>query len=427
VFEFLPWSGWRDSRTIRSRRGFDVPISGAPDQRLSEGAKISHVAVTAGDYPGLRPCLAVALGDRVAAGDILFNDRRHPEMAVTAPGAGEVISVLGRDAPAIGQRVEIRLEGEAARQFDPPTGPPEPDDIRALLLESGLWPALRARPFGRTADPGADADAIFITAIDTNPLAADPRVIIAAHEDDFRTGVDMVKRLAKGPTYLCQGPGPDLVEDAVTFTGPHPAGLVGTHIHHLCPVGGGRVVWHLDYQDTIAVGHLFNTGNIWTERIVSLAGPGVCAPRLVRTRRGASLDELTAGELLDADMRVISGSVLAGRRQPHLGAHHLQVSVINEGWDAPKMPFPPRTVSTALNGTVGPLIPMAAMDRAMALGIPVVPMLRALSVGDRATAERLGCLVLGEEDMALFSFLCPGKNDYGAHLRAMLDEMEAEG
>ena len=145
-----------------------------------------------------------------------------------------------------------------------------------------------------------------------------------------------------------------------------------------------------------------------------------------RTRLGASLGELTAGELLDADMRVISGSVLSGRRQPFLGSRHLQVSVINEGWDAPHMAFPPRAVSTALHGAPGPLIPLADFERAMAMDILPVPLLRALGVGDRAMAERLGCVELVEEDVALLSYLCPGKGDYGALLRAILDDMEAD-
>ena len=426
VANLMPWPRHRKPGRIRINGGLNIAIAGAPKQQVSDGPEIATVALMVGDSPGVRPRMEVSLGDRVVAGDVLFADRRHPAMAFTAPGAGVVTSVTGRESPVSAQRVEIRLDGDAARRFDPPGAEPAGDDVRALLLESGLWPALRARPFGTIADPGANPDAVFVTAIDTFPLAADPRVVIAAHEDDFHKGLEMVKRLTDGPLFVCQGPGPDLAEGAVTFAGRHPAGLAGTHIHHLHPARVGGIVWHLDYQDTIAIGHLFNEGRLWTGRIIALAGPGVREPRLVRTRLGANLEELTAGELLDSDMRVISGSVLSGRKQPFLGSRHLQVSVINEGWDAPNMPFPPQAVSTELNGTPGPLIPLADFEKAMAMDILPVPLLRALGVGDRAMAERLGCVELVEEDVALLSYLCPGKGDYGALLRAILDDMEAD-
>jgi Na+-transporting NADH:ubiquinone oxidoreductase subunit A len=195
----------------------------------------------------------------------------------------------------------------------------------------------------------------------------------------------------------------------------------------LCPVGGGRSVWHLNYQDAIAIGRLFVGGEIRTERVIALAGPGVRDPRLCRVPLGASLAELTSGELLDADMRVISGSVLSGRKAPYLGRYHLQVSVIPEGWDAPKPSFPLRAASTALNGGPGPLVPLANFERVMPLDIPPVPLLRALLVGDRDAALRLGCLELVEEDLALASYVCPGRTDYGTQLRTVLDEIEAEG
>ncbi len=423
----FPRRGPRAKTHFRIRRGLDIAISGAPRQEVGAEPRISTAALMIEDYPGLRPALKVAIGDRVAAGEVLFVDRRRPDISYTAPVAGTVLSTMGHAPRGPDHLLEIRIEGDAARSFETPGEEPTEDDARTLLLESGMWPALRARPFGHVPDPDARPDAILVTAMDSEPLAADAAFVISERKDDFSAGLKVLARLTDGPVHVCQAPGPILAPDAVTFAGPHPAGLPGTHAHLLCPTDGGRSIWHLDYQDVIAMGGLFLRGAPSTERIISLAGPGVRDPRLCRVPPGASLGDLTAGELLDADMRVISGSVLSGRKAPYLGRYHLQVSAIAEGWDAPKRSFPPRVTSTALNGRRGPLVPVAAFERVMPFDIPPVPLLRALLVGDRDVARRLGCLELVEEDLALASYVCPGRTDYGRLLRAVLDDIEADG
>jgi Na+-transporting NADH:ubiquinone oxidoreductase subunit A len=420
------WRARRDKTYFRIRRGLDIALTGAPTQEVGDHSPIATVALMARDYPGLRPAMKVAVGDRVAAGDVLFVDHRRTRIAFTAPAAGTVLSVIGHARRGPGQFLEIRLEGDAARTFDAPGPEPDGDSARALLLASGLWPAFRARPFGHIPDPDARPDAILVTAMESDPLAVHATVVIAEHADDFAAGVKVLGRLTKS-VKVCQAPGPALAPGAVIFAGPHPAGLPGTHIHKLCPVGGGRSVWHLNYQDAIAIGRLFTRGQVRAERVISLAGPGVRDPRLCRVPLGASLADLTAGELFDADMRVISGSVLSGRKAPYLGRYHLQVSAIAEGWDAPKRLLSPRAVSTALNGRPGALVPLASFERLVPLDMPPVPLLRALSVGDRDTALRLGCLELIEEDLALLSYVCPDRTDYGPLLRAVLDDIEADG
>ena len=426
MFHLPPWHAQHDKTRFRIRRGLDVAISGAPRQEVDGDPPIATIALMARDYPDLHPAMKVAVGDRVLAGDVLFVDRRRPRIAFTAPAAGMVLSVIGRALRGPEQILEIRLDGDGTKTFDAPGVEPTGDAARALLLESGMWPAFRARPFGHIPDPDASPDAILVAAMESDPLAVDAALVIADHRDDFAAGLKVLARLTEGPVHVCQAPGPPLAPDAVTFDGPHPAGLPGTHIHALCPVGGGRSVWHLNYQDVMAMGRLFVRGEIQTERVVALAGPGVRDPRLCRVPLGASLAELTSGELRDADMRMISGSVLSGGKAPYLGRYHLQVSVIPEGWDAPKRSFPPRAASTALNGQPGPLVPLASFERVLPLDIPPVPLLRALSVGDRDAALRLGCLELVEEDMALLSYVCPGRGDYGVLLRAVLDDIEAE-
>jgi Na+-transporting NADH:ubiquinone oxidoreductase subunit A len=185
-------------------------------------------------------------------------------------------------------------------------------------------------------------------------------------------------------------------------------------MHFLDPVGRGRTNWHVGYQDVVAIGRLFTTGRIPFERVVALAGPRVTRPRLVRTRLGASVDDLVRGELERGPCRVVSGSVLSGRQASgwgrHLGRQHLAVAVLAQE-------------DTALHGRPGPMIPVESFERVMPLDLLPVPLLRALAIGDVDAAESLGCLELAEEDHALCTYVCPGKLDYGAHLRAVLDEL----
>jgi Na+-transporting NADH:ubiquinone oxidoreductase subunit A len=325
------------------------------------------------------------------------------------------------------------------------------------LIDSGEWTALRNRPFNRV--PGVDTtpDALFVTAIDTRPLCADPQIIIAEQAEAFSAGLDALAKLTTGPVFVCQAAGatlPAATDSRVRveeFSGPHPAGLVGTHIHFLAPVSEKRTVWHVGYQDVIAIGHLFLTGSIYTQRVAALAGPGVSQPRLVRTRRGVSTDEFTAGELNGANLRTISGSVLDGRTAvgavAYMGRFHQQVSVLEEGtkrefmgyltvgsekftltklylaaWRNAKMKF-----TTSTGGSERAMVPMGTYEQVMPLDILPTQLLRALLVKDVDTAILLGCLELDEEDLALCTFACPGKYEYGPYLRDMLTQIEAEG
>jgi Na+-transporting NADH:ubiquinone oxidoreductase subunit A len=329
---------------IRIVKGLDIPIAGAPEQVITDGARVTSVALLGNDYVGLRPAMRVKEGDRVKLGQPLFADRRHPEVVFTSPAAG-VVSEINRGARRALLSVVVGVTGDEAEVF--PSWPDERltalrrDQVTEALLASGLWTALRTRPYGKLPDPRSTPRAIFVTALDTNPLAARPEVVISQCPRDFANGLTVVAHLTDGPVYVCQAPYVDLPTgeseriSVAAFSGPHPSGLVGTHIHFLDPVGARRTVWHLAYQDVIAIGKLFAQGRLWTERIVALAGPVVKWPRLIRTRLGADTDELTRGELTDADCRVISGSVLSGRRaqrpEHYLGRFHQQVSVIAEG------------------------------------------------------------------------------------------------
>ncbi|HCT2068725.1 Na(+)-translocating NADH-quinone reductase subunit A [Klebsiella michiganensis] len=446
---------------IKITKGLNLPIAGMPSQQISSKTAVKRVALLGEEYIGMRPSMAVREGDRVQKGQLLFEDKRNPGVRFTAPASG-TISAIHRGERRVLQSVVIDVDGDDAVHFPRY----ELADLAALtreavqqqLVESGMWTAFRTRPFSKIPAPGSVPAAIFVTAIDTNPLAADPQPIILAQREAFDAGLTLLTRLTDGKVHVCQASGGKLGGHPVgqvtfnQFAGPHPAGLVGTHIHFLEPVSLKKQVWHLNYQDVIAVGKLFLEGELSSERIVALGGPQVKEPRLLKTCSGASLDELLADELLDDENRVISGSVLSGTHAqwPHafLGRFHLQISVVKEGrekelfgWVMPgkdKFSITRTTLghfmkrklfnfSTDTNGGERAMVPIGNYERVMPLDILPTMLLRDLLAGDTDSAQALGCLELDEEDLALCTYVCPGKYEYGPALRSVLTQIEQEG
>ena len=454
----------------RVTRGVRLPLAGEPVQVVEEAAPPLRVAVLAADSVGLRPTMRVTPGDSVVRGQALFTDKRTPDVRYTAPAEGTVAAVHRGDRRAL-QSVVIEAsraeregrEPDAARfaafSGRHPSGMPA-DDVRALLLESGQWTALRARPYGRVADPGVRPHSIFVTAIDTNPLAPSMDAVAGDRGPAFDRGLAALERLTDGPVHVCTGPDIRLdVPDRErvrheVFSGPHPAGTVGFHIHTLDPVDRRKVVWHVGLQDVLATGRLFETGRLDTARVVSLGGPPLARPRLLRTRLGASTDALVAGELAaEREVRIISGSVFGGRTAAgevhgYLGRYHQQVSVLAEGrereflgWLRPGLDrfsavrtfasawLPRRrlALTTSTHGSPRAIVPIGSYERVMPLDLMATPMMRALAMRDVERAEELGCLELDEEDVALCTFVDAGKTEFGPHLRSVLDALEKEG
>lgn len=446
---------------FRIRKGLDLPISGVPEQHVTTGASIHHVAIVGDDYVGMRPAMLVQEGDRVIKGQALFEDKKNPGVMFTAPASGTVVAIH-RGERRVLQSVIIQIEGDEKREFArfdaADLATLSHDAVQTQLLESGLWTALRTRPYSKTPVPGTVPAAIFVTAIDTNPLSADPQPLILAERKAFDAGLTVLTRLTPGKVHVCQASGGKLgghPQGQVAFNefaGPHPAGLVGTHIHFLEPVSLTKQVWHLNYQDVIAIGKLFTTGELCAERIIAIGGPQATQPRLVRTLLGADLTALLAGETKEGENRIISGSVLSGRHatgpMAWLGRFHLQVSVVLEGrekelfgWVLPgaeKYSVTRTTLghflrrklfnfSTSTNGGERAMVPIGNYERVMPLDILPTVLLRDLLAGDTDGAQALGCLELDEEDLALCTYVCPGKYEYGPVLREVLTRIEQEG
>ncbi|MCG8648269.1 MAG: Na(+)-translocating NADH-quinone reductase subunit A [Pirellulales bacterium] len=443
------------------KKGLDLPILGNPEQHIDVAKHVSRVGLIGDDYVGMKPTMLVAVGDRVRLGQPVFEDKKNPGVIYTAPACGTV-SQINRGAKRKFESLVIDVDGDdqvefdQARQADPVALGRE--GVTGQLLASGLWSALRTRPFGKVPAPDSSPSSIFVQAIDTSPLAADPAVAIADHKEQFTLGLLALSQLA-GKVFVCKAEGSEISGSEIdkvqveSFAGPHPAGLVGTHIHFLDPVGPGKTVWYIGYQDVCAMGALFQTGRIDVRRVVSLAGPVVNQPRLLETRLGADVTQLIEGEIQrDVKIRPIAGSVLCGRTatEPHnyLGRFHTQISVLEEGdereflgWQKPGfekysttrvfasagMPNKKFAFTTTTHGSERAMVPLGTYERVMPLDILPTQLLRALIYRDTDEAQQLGVLELEEEDLALCTFVCPGKYEYGSLLRRSLATIEREG
>lgn len=450
------------SSHVKIPKGLDIPIDGAPAAIIEDAHEAKSVAVLGADYIGLEPKMLVAEGDRVTLGQPLFQQKRDPSVLFTAPASG-TISNIHRGERRTLKSVVIDIDGAENVHDAPGTKggrDVDSDGLRTRLLESGLWAAFRARPFSRIPGSGDVPRSIFVTACDTRPLSGEPEIIVAEHAEAFAFGLDLLAKLVSEKVFLCtaanwSGPtGSAASIQHVVFEGPHPAGLPGTHIHHLDPVASEPEVWHIGYQDVIAIGKLIGDGEYWTERVVALGGAGFSNPRMVRTRLGVDIFALTAGELAPVGKdrkaaRLISGCVLNGRHarasESYLGRYHLQVSAVPQlqprrwrPWNKPRenrYSFPDLIArllhradfTTDQNGRATAMVPVDAFERLIPMDVLAAPLLKSLLLGDTDQARALGALELDEEDLALCSFICPGKNDYASVLRRNLETIERDG
>ena len=455
------------------KKGLDLPINGEPEQRIESANAPARVAVMAADYHGMKPTMHVQPGDAVRRGQLLFEDKKTPGVRYTSPASGKVVAV-NRGAKRALQSVVVELDDEersasggATVRFEADTGkhPAElqPQQVRDLLIESGQWTALRTRPYNKVPAVDSKPAAIFVTACDSAPLAPKVSVVLEGRGDDFERGLVALGKLTDGPVFVCTDPETDVQMPKEgdfrheKFSGPHPSGTVGMHIHTLMPVDRQRTVWHTGYQDLLALGVRFKSGEIDTHRVISVAGPKVARPRLVRTRLGASTEDLARGELADGvdkeTVRLISGSVFSGRSAGgdelgFLGRYVNQLSILVEGterellgWLKPGanvfsllpafvsawLPKKNYDFTTSTQGSHRALVPVGLYEKVFPFDIVPIYLLKSLIVGDVEHAERLGVMELDEEDIALCSFVCPGKVEYGAYLRDALTILEKEG
>ncbi|WP_074736756.1 Na(+)-translocating NADH-quinone reductase subunit A [Ruegeria halocynthiae] len=446
-------------QTFKLKKGLDLPVDGAPEQNIQPGPAFSNVGVLGNDYLGLKPRMLVQEGDEVQRGTPLFCHKDAPDAMMVAPLSGKIVAI-NRGARRLLQSVVIEVSdaNDTGIDFSDVGDGETAEGITAKLCAAGLWTAFRTRPYSKMPEPGSKPVSIFVTAMDSDPLAADAAVVIADAPDVFALGLTAISQLTEGKTYLCHQdgdsvPGAELPGvEAAAFSGPHPSGLAGTHIHFLEPISANRQVWTIGYQDVIAIGRLLQTGHLDPNVVIALSGPAARQPRLIRTVLGASTDDLTRDEVdVEGTPRIISGSILSGRHAEgpyaYLGRFARQITIIREDPDQIPMgwirPMPSKyavqpvlgsafakklyALTSNLNGGRRAMVPTGTFEELMPQDYLPTQLLRALLVMDTDTAQALGALELDEEDLGLVGFACPAKYEYGLALRDCLSKIEKEG
>jgi len=445
-------------------KGLDLPIAGTPS-RVVERKVVEVFGLTGADFNGMKPSFLVNEGDFVNKGQPIFTSKIDSRVKFVSPASGQIIKISRGDRRLF-QTVAVKSDltnttffklsnykGDLLDSYSR-------EELALLLAESGLWVSFRTRPFSKLPRLDKVPSSIFVTAIDTNPLAPDPGPFLREFRSAFNDGLDVLNALTDGKLYVCVKGGFrfDISEsknrEICEFSGPHPSGNVGTHIHFIDPVGTDKEVWHIGYQDVVSIGKLLATGKYFNERWVSIAGPEVMRPRVVKTNLGANLNEFLDGEVTEdvSNLRVISGSVFSGRTFDEtfkfLGQFANQVTVLREdrerkflGWHDAGIDrfsvmrtfvsklFPNKKFNfgTSRHGSYRAIVPVGAYEKVMPLDILSTQLLKALVAKDTDQAQLLGCLELDEEDLSLCTFVDPGKVDYGPLLRESLTQIEKDG
>ncbi len=454
-----------------TKGGLDLPILGQPQANIVQAPKIKNFALRGVvDFKGLKPSMKVSQGSQVKIGQPLFEHKENQSVVFPSPVSGKVVDIVRGDRRVL-KSVIIKSDGkdnQISGSFKI-TGKTSASEVKKLVLKSGHFSAFKTRPYNKVPQPHDSPSAIFITAVDTNPLAVDAGVVIEKNIEDFKAGVNAVAKLTTGKTFVCSNPSvkmPKFDKSVVekTFSGSHPSGNVGTHIHFLFPVSNKRTVWTIGYQDVINIGHMARTGKIRFDRIISLAGPVMSSPRLVQTQMGASIKELLATDHMvdgsklldkfsDCKIRIISGSVLWGDSvvdgTDYISRSSTQISIVSTdiesrglGWLIPwrdqfasvfnvqLSSFLPKRLfkmDCSLGGSYRAIIPFGHFERLTPLDILPVQLMRSIIVGDTDMAQKLGLLELDGEDVALFSYADIGKQDFIGALDDCLSKVESEG
>lgn len=447
--------------TITIKRGLDVPLHGAlASHEAVDRLDVGRVALLPQESWGIKVRLLAREGDEVKVGTPLFCDRRDEAVLYTSPAAG-TIKAIHRGERRVVHSIVIEARGfEDAVPFHPlDLRKSDRATVLAALAGSGLWPALRRRPFDRVAQTTDTPRAIVVQAYDSSPLAPDLRELVRGREQDVKAGLAVLKALTDGPVHLAVQAGKDWAacvadgSQVTEFEGPHPAGTAGTSIHHLAPAGAQRTTWYAGVQDVADIGRLFTTGKRPTTRVVAITGPEAKAPKLVRTRPGADIDLLLQGESTAREARVVNGSALWGTTANpasptgFLGRYAQQLTLLENnvtrdllGWALPVNGRFTKTntvfdkffrkrfkFDTDTNGSLRAIVPIGVYEAVMPLDVLPTQLIKSLACGDIEMAEKLGVLELAEEDLALCQFVDPCKVPITDWLRSMLTTIEKEG
>lgn len=447
------------SKVIKIRKGLNIKLAGKAEKVLEKTELLSTYAVKPTDFPGLVPKLLVKPEDKVKAGTPLFYDKNKPEVLFTSPVSGTVKTINRGERRAI---LEVIVESDGSQVFEQfETGNLESlsrDEVKAIILKSGAWPGIIQRPYAVVANPADSPKSIFISGLDSAPLASDYDYAITGEEAAMQKGVDVLRKLTDGAVHLTVAA--DNATNSIfnrikgveyhQISGPHPAGNVGIQIHHIAPINKGDVVWTLDPWAVIILGRLFLKGIYDAQKVIALVGSEVLKPRYYRVISGAGIEKIVAGKVSDAPLRYITGNVLTGEKvttHGFLGYYHNTLTVIPEGkhfeflgWAAPGfnkfsasktflsslLPKKTYRLDTNLNGGERAYVMTGQYEKVVPMDIYPVHLIKAILAEDIEAMENLGIYEVAEEDFALCEYVCTSKIEVQEIVRRGLDMMMKE-
>ncbi|MEG0795257.1 MAG: Na(+)-translocating NADH-quinone reductase subunit A [Odoribacter sp.] len=431
------------SKVIKLKKGLDIKLNGEAERVVQPMREITYCAVKPTDFRSITPKLMVKVGDDVKAGDVLFTDKAHPEIKFTAPSSGRIDNINRGERRKL---LEVIIKVDAVTQYrDFGKGDANQltrDEVIGKLLDSGIWPLIKQRPFDVIADPTITPKAIFVSAFDSAPLAPDYDFILTGCEKDLQSGINCLKKLCNKNVNLNLREGTPTTSvftklqnvDINYFAGAHPAGNTGIQIHHLNPINKGESVWVVNIQDVVTIGRLFNEGHFDARKIIALTGSEVTKPVYYHSIIGASMESITTGKLKElVKQRLISGNVLTGTRveaNGFLGFYDNQVTVIPEGdqyeflgWATPGFnkfsasklfpsflcPNKHYTLDSNYHGERRAFVMTGQYEKVFPMDIYPVYLLKAILANDIDQMEQLGIYEVAPEDMALCEFVCTSK------------------
>ena len=439
------------AKVIKLRKGLDVKLKGTASLETATVSCPGEYALVPDDFVGVKPKVVVKEGDSVKAGDALFVDKLHPEVKFVSPVSGTVSLVERGDRRKL---LSIRVKADkeqVAREFDVKS------DVKALLMESGLFAFFRSRPYDVVANPDDKPKAIFVTAFNSMPLSQDFAYVVKGQEQDFQAGITALSKLArvelgisKAETMLS-----DVKDCQVTiYDGPAPAGNVGVQINHTSPINKGEVVWTLSGEEVLFIGRLLRTGKVDLTRTIALAGSEVKAPKYYKVKVGQQLTTLLSGNVVEAkySQRIINGNVMTGFKttaDSYLAAHATEVNIIPEGddvdefmgwispfrlkqfstsrsywsWLCPKKEY---TLDARVKGSERHIIVGGEYDKVFPMDIYAGFLIKAIITGDIDRQEALGIYEVAPEDFAIAEFVDSSKLELQRIVREGLDILRKE-
>ena len=446
------------SKDIRLKKGLNIHLLGEADKVYASIPQSKTFSLKPTDFHSLVPRMKVKEGDKVKAGSCLFIDKYNEKIRFSSPVSGSVTEII-RGAKRRIMEVKVSAESEISYKsfsFDINSSR---EKIKDALLESGVWPFIRQKPFDTIANPSDNPKAIFISTFDTAPLAPDNDFILHGLDEMFQKGVDIIKKLTDGKVHLnvdgntnpskvftdCKG------VEINKISGPHPAGNVGVQIHHIDPINKGDIVWYLYPQDILTIAKLFIEGRYDVSRMVALTGSQVERPRYYRTISGASISNMIfENSIINGNNRFISGNVLTGTKissDGNIGFYDTQITVIPEGdkqeflgWIAPGLqkfsmsksyfswltPKKKYHLNTNYNGEERAYVVTGQYEKVLPMDIYPMQLVKACMIHDIDAMEQLGIYEVSEEDMALCEFVCTSKMEVQNIIREGLDLVKKE-